>query len=116
MAFAFKSDEGLFARQLLARRSQLWLFRSHQRRFCGDFVVVDMSSPVAARRRSWIVDLKLGAPLKLGGGGAGVQLKNADRAVAEIVRETGALEPPSRPERVTGSRREVLRLFGVSLV
>jgi hypothetical protein len=113
-AYAFCNDEAAFARELLRKRSQLWLFRSNQRRFCGDFVVVDMSSPVVERRPAWVVDLKLGAPLRVGGGGAGIQLRNSDRALAEIADVHGAIAPPLAAERVTGDRREVLGYFGVT--
>jgi hypothetical protein len=85
-SFAFKNDEEDFARALLARHGRLWLYRSNQRAFCGDFVIVDMSSPSPARRRAFVVDIKLGAPLRRGGGGAGVQLRNA----ADVVRHVGA--------------------------
>jgi hypothetical protein len=113
-AFAFANDEALFAKELLVRAPQMWLFRTNQRRFSGDFVVVDMSSPVVPKRRSWVVDLKRGAPLRLGGGGAGIQLKNAPLAIAEIARTTGVLEAPAFAERVVGDRREVLRHLGVA--
>ena len=111
--FAFRADEAVFARELLRRRSQMWLFRSNQRRFCGDFVVVDMSSPVAERRRAWVLDLKMGAPLRVGGGGAGVQLQNAPLAVAEVAQSHGALGLPAQAERLTGDRRALLAYFGV---
>jgi hypothetical protein len=113
-AYAFRNDEGLFARELLTRATQMWLFRSNQRRFCGDFVVVDMSSPIAESRRAWVIDLKRGAPLKLGGGGAGVQLVNAPTVLAEIAHRTGVLSGSPRAEKVTGDRRAVLRHLGVN--
>jgi hypothetical protein len=113
-AFAFVNDEALFAKELLVRAPQMWLFRTNQRRFSGDFVVVDMSSPVVDKRRSWVLDLKRGAPLRLGGGGAGIQLKNAPFALAEIAATTGVLEAPVRAERVVGDRRAVLRHLGVA--
>jgi hypothetical protein len=114
-AYEFRNDERIFARELLTRATQMWLFRSNQRRFCGDFVVVDMSSPIAESRRAWVIDLKRGAPLKLGGGGAGVQLVNAATALAEIAHRTGVLSRTPRAEKVTGDRRAVLRHLGVSL-
>ncbi len=113
-AYAFRNDEALFARELLTRATQMWLFRSNQRRFCGDFVVVDMSAPSAESRRAWVIDLKRGARLRLGGGGAGVQLVNAPTALAEIAHRTGVLAPSPRAERVVGDRRAVLRHLGVA--
>lgn len=109
--FRFCCDEWSFARELLERSTQLWLFRSNQRRFCGDFVVVDMSASRPERRRAWLVDLKLGAPLRVGGGGAGVSFRNGPRAVGEIARTTGAIRADMEPARITGDRRAVLALL-----
>ena len=81
-SFAFKNDEHAFARALLQRRTEIWLFRSNQRAYCGDFIAVDMSNPSPDRRRAIVIDLKRGAPLRTGGG-AGVQLRNAAEAVAQ---------------------------------
>jgi len=64
-AFAFKDDELLFARALLAIQSRLWLYRTNQRAFAGDFVVVDLSSPVVARRPVYALDLKRGEPVRV---------------------------------------------------
>jgi len=113
-AYAFRNDEAVFARELLTRATQMWLFRTNQRRFCGDFVVVDMSSPDPDARRAWVIDLKRGARLKLGGGGAGVQLVNASGALAEIARCTGVLSGTSSAEKVVGDKRLVLRHLGVA--
>lgn len=83
-AFAFKADEGEFARAVLERHTRLWVYRANQRASCGDFVVVDMSSPWPARRRTYVVELKLGATPRVGGGGVGVQLLHAAEAVEEL--------------------------------
>src|SRR5262245_7364932 len=82
--FAFKNDELGFARALLGRCPNLWLYRSNQRAYCGDFVAIDMSSPSPSRRRAVLIELKRGRPVRVGGGGAGVQLRNADRLVKEL--------------------------------
>lgn len=111
-AFELKNDELDFARALLAKKSQLHLFRSNQRAFCGDFVVVDVSSPSVARRSAVVLDLKQGAPLRVGGGGAGVQLRNAELAVREIARMTSLLGDEAAFEVVTGDAAEVLGYFG----
>lgn len=113
-SFAFKNDELHFARELLRRKSQLWLFRSNQRAFCGDFTVIDVSSPWPERRRAFVIDLKLGAPVRLGGGGAGVQLRNAERAVREIARTTGALGPDPTFDLLTGDSSKILAFFGAA--
>jgi hypothetical protein len=82
--YAFKADEARFARALLERHPERWLYRANQRAFCGDFVVVDMSSARAPQRRAWVVELKLGAPLREGGGAVGVQLLHAAEALAAV--------------------------------
>ncbi len=83
-AFALSPPERQFAKRLLQRKRNVWLFRSNQRQFCGDFITVDMSAGVARRRPVSVIELKLGAELKLGGGGAGNQLQAAGAAVTEI--------------------------------
>lgn len=110
-AFAFKADEERFARALLAHKTQLWLFRVNQRAFAGDFVVVDASSPTPARRRVLVVDLKLGAPVRLGGGGAGVQLRNAPDVVRALAREGGVIDEATPFELATGGAEALLRLL-----
>lgn len=111
-SFAFKNDEREFAHALLQAKSHLWLFRSNQRAFSGDFVVVDVSSPARDRRRAFVIDLKQGAPVRVGGGGAGVQLKNAAHVVRDIAR-AGALDEESPYELVTGDGAALLAFFGV---
>jgi len=107
-AFRFRNDERSFARRLVRRKPNLWLFRSNQRCFCGDFVVVDMSSPSPERRRVFVVDLKWGADLKLGGGGASNQFTNAALAVDQIARRTGVVEPGAEFTLVSGDKLAVL--------
>jgi hypothetical protein len=110
-SFALKNDERHFARELLRRKSNYWLFRSNQRHACGDFAVVDVSSPVPARRRAFVIDLKQGAPVRLGGGGAGVQLRNAEQVIREL-EATSVLGSDSPYELVTGDARAMLSFFG----
>jgi hypothetical protein len=112
-AFAFKNDEHAFARELLSRKSNLWLFRTNQRAFAGDFVVVDLSSPSPAGRCASVLDLKRGAPLRIGGGGAGIQLKNASLAIRELAAR-GTLAEGVPCELLTGDARFVLRHLGVA--
>lgn len=109
--FAFKNDEARFAKELLRRRGNFWLYRTHQARFCGDFVLVDMSSPRPAGRSVYVLDLKLGGRLKVGGGGAGVQFRNAALAVGEIARG-GVIDPTLPYELLSGDRGEVLAALG----
>jgi len=88
-AFAFKADEQAFARELLERRTELWLFRTNQRASCGDFVAVDMSSPWPARRRAYVIELKRGMPPRIGGGAVGLQLQNAASVVQAVAKKVG---------------------------
>ena len=84
--FALAAPEVGFARALLARRTNLWLYRSNQRHFCGDFVAVDMSAP--RDRRTYALELKAGEPVRPGAGG--VQLAGLDAALAELAPVIGA--------------------------
>ena len=108
-AFAFKSDELAFARALLASQSRLWLYRTNQRAFAGDFVVVDVSSPVVARRPAYAVELKRGAAAKMRDEPS-VQLRNADRVVREIA-ALGVVDSACRPAMLTGDAREVIAVL-----
>lgn len=106
--YAFKNDEKPFVRELLRRKRNLWAFRCDQRRFAGDFVVVDMSEPRPERRWVVVLDLKMGAPLVLGGGGAGVQLTHAQLAVEAVAARQGIITPGARYALATGDRAAVL--------
>jgi hypothetical protein len=105
--FAYNNDEARFAKELVRRRGNFWVYRTHQARFCGDFVLVDMSSPRPAGRVAYVLDLKLGGRLKVGGGGAGVQFRNAALAVGEIA-ERGVVGGSAPYELLSGNRDEVL--------
>ena len=109
--FEFKNDEKRFVKELLTRKANFWIFRCDQKRFCGDFVVVDMSSPDPARRRICVLDLKQHAALRVGGGGAGVQFRNAPLAVEAIAR-AGTVAAGIRFELLSGDRRAILQHLG----
>ncbi len=111
--FDFCNDEKRFARILLERKSNLWLFRTHQQRFCGDFVIVDMSDPDPEQRKVYALDLKQGASLKQGGGGAGIQFKNVPVAVLDIAERTRIISPELVVEKLCGDASEILAFFGV---
>jgi hypothetical protein len=106
--YALKSDEKPFLKELLRRKRNMWAFRCDQRRFAGDFVVVDMSEPRPGRRWVVVMDLKLGAPLVLGGGGAGVQLTQAQLAVDAVAARRGVLAPGVPYELATGDKAAIL--------
>ncbi|HZI15600.1 MAG TPA: hypothetical protein VE153_34830 [Myxococcus sp.] len=106
--YALKSDEKPFVRELLDRKRNLWVFRCDQRRFAGDFVVVDMSEPRPARRWVLVLDLKMGAPLVLGGGGAGIQLTQASLAVEAVAARRGLISPGTPHVLATGDKDAML--------
>ncbi len=64
--FDMRSHERAFVKTVLARRSNLWLFRTNQRRSCGDFIAIDMSSSRRADRRAFVMELKTGDRLVIG--------------------------------------------------
>ncbi|MBX3272097.1 MAG: hypothetical protein KF729_17660 [Sandaracinaceae bacterium] len=109
-AFAFKNDELAFARRLLEAHPRIWLFRCNQLAFAGDFVAVDMSSAHVEARRALCLDLKRGAPVKLGGGGAGNSFVRVRAAIREIARCHGALTPEHSVLCATGDGDALLRV------
>jgi hypothetical protein len=78
--FALGEPEVDFSRALLERRRNLWLYRSNQRHFCGDFVAIDMSA--RRDRRAWAIELKSGEPVRFDVGG--VQFAGLDAAIEEL--------------------------------
>ncbi|MBX2798907.1 MAG: hypothetical protein KTR31_14620 [Myxococcales bacterium] len=104
------SRERTFARELLRRCTRLWLWRTDPRARAGDFVVVDMSHPRPEGRRTWVIDLKCQAPLRLGGGGAGISLIRADAALEQL-EDQGWLAAP-RVVLATGDGQVLLELLG----
>lgn len=112
--FILCRDEQRFARAVLVRGTRYWLFRSNQRRFCGDFAIIDMSEPRPGRRPCWVVELKLGADLRVGGGGAGIQLRHAHRAIAHVAATSGVVPLDATPELVAGDRRAILAHLGIA--
>ena len=111
--FSFKNDEKAFVRELLFRKSNFWIFRSDQQSFCGDFVVVDMASPLVKLRAVAVIDLKQGASLKQGGGGAGIQFKNAALAVQAVAREFQIINEASPVSLLSGDKEAILAHWGV---
>lgn len=103
------SREWRFARRILTEVTRLWLWRTDPAGFAGDFVLVDMSSPDPRRRALWVVDLKCRAPLKVGGGGAGVSLVNAHDAVACLAAR-GVVDGVE-PVLATGDGAELFELW-----
>jgi len=112
-AFALCPDEVQFVTTMIddhrrqgLRKHNVVLFRADQRKFCGDFVCVDVSSPPRRRGElclpAWdvfVIDLKRGAPLQVNGGGAGVQFKNA--ALAADLAHRALAERHVGPDQAT---------------
>ncbi|HEY5937635.1 MAG TPA: hypothetical protein VIU61_23470 [Kofleriaceae bacterium] len=108
--FAMRSHEQAFVKTVLARRTNVWLFRSNQRRSCGDFVAIDMSSPRPAERRARVMELKAGEPLVRGG--ARFQCARYRDALDELV-VRGVIDPASPVELLYGDEAAVLADLGV---
>ncbi|HEY4177915.1 MAG TPA: hypothetical protein VGM90_13805 [Kofleriaceae bacterium] len=81
--FDMRTHERAFVKTVLARRSNLWLFRTNQRRSCGDFIAIDMSSSRRADRRAYVMELKMGGRLVIGGGH--LQVAQYPSAISELV-------------------------------
>ena len=111
-SFELKNDERPFVEELLRRKSNLWVFRTNQRRFCGDFIVVDMSHVEVCRRPVLALDLKQNARVKTGGGGAGIQFRNVPHALDAIAVHTRVIPRDSPYAMVTGDSRLLLEFFG----
>ena len=113
--FELRSHERGFALTLLQRRSNLWLFRCDQRRFCGDFVVVDMSAPRPVDRRVHLLELKQNEPLIVGARGERHQMANYGYAVEHIA-DTAGIIPAGHPcSLIYGDPSLTLRFFRLTL-
>ena len=91
-----RSHERALVKTVLARRSNLWLFRTNQRRSCGDFIAIDMSSSRRADRRAYVMELKMCERLVLGG--SRLQCAHYGSAVDELV--TREIPQDSSPVQV----------------
>lgn len=98
---ACAGPERRFARALLERKANLWLLRSDQRAFGGDFVVVDCSPARVEDRAALVLELKQGAPVARAGPSRH-QVRNASAVVAAAARATGALRPDAPFEVLLG--------------
>lgn len=107
--FDMRSHERAFVKTVLARRSNLWLFRTNQRRSCGDFIAIDMSSSRRADRHAYVMELKMGERLVIGG--ARLQCAQHGSAVEELVARE-VLEPSSPVQLLYGDGAAVLTHLG----
>lgn len=117
--FAMTGPERAFAQAVLQRKTNLWLFRTNQRRFAGDFVVVDMSARGArpgtgpgtsSGRRAWVLELKAAEPVRPAGG---VQLRRARDALDEIAAVHGILPLGAPAVLLRGDPKPLLEALGV---
>lgn len=106
-SFRLHPRERRFALTILEHHTNWWVFRTDQRRRAGDFCLVDMSAPDPEHRALWVVELKLGRPLRIGGGGAGNQLGNAALA-QQALACSGVLGPTVSPRLAAGGAEAVL--------
>ena len=113
-SFAMHESEFGFVREILRRKQNLWVFRANQRSFCGDFLLVDMSRAEPVRRAVFVIELKQGAPLVRGGGGAGVQLTRFRDALDDLARRFAIIRPENPSYLLTGDPREVLLALGIT--
>lgn len=109
-SFEFKTNERAFAIELLSRKPNYWIYRTHQGALCGDFLVVDMAAAQVNAREVSVVDLKMNAPLRIKGG-AGNQFVNAERAVKDLVRNRVCSE---RFTCFSGSKLALLESLGAT--
>lgn len=79
--FGLAEYERDFAKALLRTLTRFWLYRTNQRRGCGDFVAVDMSPPDPRDRRAVVIELKLGERLAEGRGLNSPQLGSRSQAL-----------------------------------
>ena len=115
-AFAFSPAERAFARRLVERKTQLWVYRTNQHAFAGDFVVVDMSPGAPELRGPVVVELKAGEQVRRTPGPAAIQLERSDQAVAEIAGRDGVIVPGVEYGVLAGDPVEVLEALGVEKV
>lgn len=99
--FAFKCDELAFARALLERRPNYWLYRTSQRAFAGDFVAVDVSPPRREGRRVLALELKRGQRVRA------ITLANAE-AVVRALAERGVVGADAEVHSLVGDARAIL--------
>lgn len=100
--------EERFARELLQRRSNLWLWRCLPSASCGDFAVVDLSDPRPDARPLWLVELKERSPWRPG---RGLQLQRPERARDELA-GLGVIGAATTPVLAEASTDAALRQLG----
>jgi hypothetical protein len=107
--FDMASHERAFVKSVLVRHSNLWLFRTNQRRSCGDFIAIDMSSARRVDRHAYVMELKTGERLVIGG--ARVQCAKYRAAIEELVARR-LLDDSSSVDLLYGDGAAVLTHLG----
>ena len=141
-SFELCADEVSFATRLLGgtgnhglRRQNLWVYRTDQKKYAGDFVIVDVSRPPKKMGvlsvPAWdvfVLDLKMNTELQFGGRGGGFQLKDWEKAATAgfyasarasgILPEEGAglgfwsrVARPACVWRLVGDRQQAVAFF-----
>ena len=103
--FELHPSELSFLRAIVRVHTRFHVYRTHQKSACGDFVVIDMSSPRIDHRRVFAVELKSGGALSES---PSVQLARIDRALREL-RRRGVIGQEVEPRILRGSEECVLR-------
>lgn len=98
-------NELSFLRAVVRVHTRFHVYRTHQKSACGDFVVVDMSSPRIDHRRVFAVELKSGGALS---DSPSVQLARVERALREL-RRRGVIGDEVEPRILRGNEEGVLR-------
>jgi RHS repeat-associated protein len=97
--FKMSPDELVFSEGVLVSKPNLHVYRVNQNALAGDFIVVDMSNP--QKLTGFVIDVKKGAQLKVGGGGAGNQFSKSDDVLKALGLES------SNFQRVSGDGAEI---------
>jgi RHS repeat-associated protein len=97
-AYHLSPAEADFVKQLMAKRPNMQVYRTHGEKFQGDFMVVDPSDP--KNLVAFVVDHKMG------GGNAGQQLKNAMVAASHV-----GISNPARVITGAGDTEKLLELM-----
>jgi hypothetical protein len=108
--FALRRPERRFVLRMLRERTNVWLFRCNQRRFCGDFVAVVMSARTLDRRACCPIELKQRVPLRIDAARR-IQLANHRAALAEIADRLGIIAPESPVVPLLGDPDAVCDFF-----
>lgn len=112
--YGFKSNERQFARDLLNRYPHVFLYRCHQQKGCGDFMLATPERSVDGQPHVYGIELKRGGRLKINRG-AGFQMRNVGDAVGWLS-ECGVVTADVPVTTIVGDKDEVLSWLGQAAV